>query len=211
MIVIQNDSFARLISESQNRPVSSRRRRTKSGGSRPSAWPLSGDETGSEAYATEYEVIGDAAEDNIRAIRERVRRQREQKELERIKQRELRAKQNVDNLVAEIAKELQNENIEVELKKQEREGRSHQRESSRNRSGKPSSRASKSLPPVPRKEQDCSPRLSAKEMDLPIYFDLLLVLDIIKISLTKMLSDVLNLAPLNKPKCKCERRKNRER
>ena len=155
-----------LFSESQNRPVSSRRRRTKSGGSRPSAWPLSGDETGSEAYTTEYEVIGDAAEDNIRAIRERVRRQREQKELERIKQLELRTKEYEDKLVAEDDKELQNEKKEAESTKQEREGRSHQRESSRNRSGKPSSRASKSLPPVPRQEQKCSPRISTKEMDL---------------------------------------------
>ena len=162
-------SFVWVILESQTRSVSSRRRRTKSGGSRPSVRTLSGDETGSEAYATEYEVIGDAAEDSIRAIRERVRRQREEKELQRKEELKLRAKEREDERLAESAKLAQNQEKEVELGRPEREGRSHQRESSRNRSGKAPSRVSKSLPPVPRQEKDRSPsppRLSAKEMDL---------------------------------------------
>ncbi|CAG5098114.1 Oidioi.mRNA.OKI2018_I69.XSR.g15382.t1.cds [Oikopleura dioica] len=150
--------------EAQNRPISSRRRRTKSGGSRISAGLLSGDETGSEAYATEYEVIVDAAEESIRAIRERVRRQREEKEHERKERVKILAREQDCQLLEERTKWFDNEENQAE--KTEREGRSQQRESSRSRSSKPASRSSKSLPPVPRHDLDRSPtppRLSAKD------------------------------------------------
>lgn len=114
-------------------------------------------------------------------------------------------------LLTEVAKEQQNENKEAELKKQEREGRSHQRESSRNRSGKPSSRVSKSLPPVPRQEQNWSPLHSTKEMDLPVFLNRELLLVFMRISLTKMRSDVSRLAPLRETVYNCERKKSGER